>query len=405
MLLLESQLRSVIREELKLVLEDKKSFLAAVTPDNKLNQKKRKGMSAKDINTSGRNIKKLWAEHADHQFMSKVNTIHWWGDPTEGGEESPFTSMSTFSDEIIDFYKTVLTKISRRDEMSTMGYLPQDDFNMTGGFAKGFGVQIKGRVTLAATTMNSLDTGYFKKGEDYFGFSNKRSQEQEDLIAQQQASSGFSRRPKIITKGTLNDYILDEESFGYDDTEDSPGNEFVVDNWKPIALIVSKQFLPSLKQQYSRITNSITKGGDTWRANTWADEENGTVGLLKYMLSTGLPIFDTDKNQITEEQLKPYMTKPTPRTMSTNKSKEELAADELWEAIQQMRAEPYSEVSGPDGFVGDWMFSGDYNEGYNDFIYIKKTKDVKAALKLLASQGKLIETKDNWGQIVYKIAE
>jgi hypothetical protein len=399
MLILESQLRSIIKQELKLVLEDKKSFLAAVTGDNMLTYKSRKNMSAKDINTAGRNIKKLWAAHADHNFMSKVNTIHWWGDPGSTPDESPFLHMTPYTEELINFYDKILTKISRKDELSTMGSLPEDTF-LRGGFSKGFGVLIKGRVTLAAKTMNSLDTGYFAQGEDYIGYT-KRPKEQEDLMAQQIASSGYSRRPSSITKSTLKDYILDEQSFGYDETEDAPGNEFLVDNWKPIAIVIDSEFLPSLTQQYKSIVISLTKKPNVrdYIADNWANPETGVVAFLKYLLNTGLPILDTDKNQITEEQLKPFLVKPAPlKLAATDKNKTDLASDELWEKIQKRVSDPNSEP-----FVALWMFE-DEGGKIDDFIHINTKKELKDAFQNLVTQGKLVITRNQWGEINYTIA-
>jgi len=165
--------------------------------------------------TIARDVKRIWAEEADHAFMDSVVKIHW---------------VQAFND------KTAMAKIrdflsmSRKDEIATTGYLPDSEEFMSSWGA--YGVIVKGRATFAANSMETVASGYGRKIPDD--------------VRKKYASSGVPKRATSFretekTHGPLpkmDDYILDRESFVAEQDAAWPRvNEFIVANWKPVAIV------------------------------------------------------------------------------------------------------------------------------------------------------------------------
>jgi len=175
-----------------------------------------------------RNAKRIWAEEADHSFFDSLVKVHWF-------QFSPLASLNW-----------ILTS-GGRDEISTVLYLPDNDL-ITSGWGN-VGVVVDGRVTIAANSMDSLLSGYKAKGS----------------VAGKYSSSGIPKRPTRMTRKETANYILDRDSF----KESSQGrNEGIVDNWKPIALV-----LPH-------------------------GQEGSARGIRKKALEAGLKIIDRNGKQI-----------------------------------------------------------------------------------------------------------
>tara|TARA_Y100000034_G_scaffold134754_1_gene204103 strand:- start:545 stop:1222 length:678 start_codon:yes stop_codon:yes gene_type:complete len=192
----ESYLRNLVRQVLA---EDLASFTKQIkgageffgqvvdpTFENQPSEKKK-----------ARRAKQVWNAEADHAFFDTLTKVHWF-------QFSPMASLDW------------ILKSSGKDEISTMLYLPGAPFITLWG---NNGVIVKGRVTLAANSMNSIVSGYRP---------NKKH-------SSKYAASGFPKRPTRMTAKTSENYILDSDSFK---VTDQGNNEGIVDNWKPVALVL-----------------------------------------------------------------------------------------------------------------------------------------------------------------------
>ena len=208
-----------------------------------------------------KDVKRLWAEEADHDFMKSLIKVHWLGG--------------------LDWEKKLDRFLSLRgnNEVSAMGYLP-DSKKVKSSWGT-IGVIIQGRVTLAANDMNAITSGYFK--------------DVPEEVASKYKSSGVPRRSTVFSStantygysagGGSGAYILDRSSF---DPERSRHNEFIVDNWKPVALVIDSDavlFLDSVR--------AAVKG--TVRA-TYLDYAKG-------MLEQNLPIYDMTMTPIDRKEI------------------------------------------------------------------------------------------------------
>jgi len=183
----------------------------------------------KDI-SSGREIKKLFNKHADHTFLSSLDTVHWiskWAGPQA--------------------IKNLIGK--GRDELSATMSLPGTNF---GVYPPGdFGLMINGRITLASNDMDELYTGA------YYDYINADDEEQAKKKQQRKKSSGVNKLPQtrndyksfsdrkemLKSKPELADnfvksrvqFILDKDTW----KPSGSTNEALVDNWKPIGIVSS----------------------------------------------------------------------------------------------------------------------------------------------------------------------
>lgn len=157
-----------------------------------------------------RSAKRIWAEEADHSFFDSLTKVHWF-------QFSPLASLDW------------ILNSSGRDEISTVLYLPEGNL-ITSGWGT-IGVVVDGHVTIAANSMDSLISGYKARSS----------------VAGKYSSSGVPKRPTRMTRKETANYILDRASF----KESSQGrNEGIVDNWKPVALVVTTgNVSPALKMK------------------------------------------------------------------------------------------------------------------------------------------------------------
>ena len=213
-----------------------------------------------------KDVKRAWAAEADHKFMKTVVTVHWFH--------------GVDSDKKIG----TLLSTSGKNEISTMGYLPDTKRIQTVWGV--VGLIVKGRVTLAANSMDDIHSGYYGGGFD--------------KVSTKYASSGVPRRatafkskniyrdsPKGARVGQLN-YILDRGSFKSASVHE---NEFIVDNWKPVGFIVCE------------------------KASTFLDYLSGVMKGTKFentpnaMLGYDLPIYDETMTPIDRKSIEAAMTK------------------------------------------------------------------------------------------------
>ena len=176
---------------------------------------------------SARMLKSIWAQEADHRFMSSVTKIHWMNHPSRENI-------------------TILIQGSKKDEISAMGYLNRvGDFMNFGWGSVGF--RIEGRTTLAANNMDELYSGFYAEVSP------------QDRL-EKYKSSGVPKRAKEYSS-TWNGryYIVDADSF---DPTRVGENEFIVDNWKVTGVIIDDP-------DYSTLKRVLSKGGP----KLWTDED------------------------------------------------------------------------------------------------------------------------------------
>ena len=236
--------------------------------------KSKKYMHTSRDASSGREIKRIFNKHADHKFLSSLDTVH-WGYNVEALE----------------------TLIGRnKDELSANMSLPDSRYGIYP--AGEFGLVISGRITLAS---NDMDTLYSGGHYDYIG------SDDEKLAAKQQQrkrSSGINKLPKArqdyssyakrADKFAANpekahefvkrkiQYILDQETF--DPT--AKANEALVDNWKPIGIVSSSRGL-------SKIISKQPK-------SNWTHLIGELRNVLELANRLGVPIYDMNKKKIWE---------------------------------------------------------------------------------------------------------
>ena len=163
---------------------------------------------------TARDLKRIWGEEADHGFMNSIIKIHWISNQRASTHRSALQAIKKF------------LSVSGKNEISTSGYLPDSrEFRSSWG---GYGIVVKGRTTYAANHMDQIFSGYASKLSD--------------KVVQKYQSSGVPKRPTIFNPFDSfvrgKDYILDAESF--DPSAAVYGNEFIVANWKPVAIVMPR---------------------------------------------------------------------------------------------------------------------------------------------------------------------
>ncbi len=200
-----------------------------------------------------KDIKRAWAQEADHEFMKSIIKVHWLSGWNIGhGLED-------------------LLRLPRNNEIATMGYLPGAG-RVASSWGKA-GVIVQGRTTLAANDMNAITSGYFK--------------DVPQRIISKYSSSGTPRRALMFNDLTSDAYILDRETFK---PELSRHNEFIVDNWEPVGIVITyegREFL-------NMVRDSPKQKG------------RPPAPLLEYtehVMKPNLPIYDEDMKLVDREEI------------------------------------------------------------------------------------------------------
>jgi hypothetical protein len=203
--------------------------------------------------TQAKDIKRTWAQEADHEFMKSIIKVHWLSGWNIGhGLED-------------------LLRLPRNNEIATMGYLPGAG-RVASSWGKA-GVIVQGRTTLAANDMNAITSGYFK--------------DVPQRIISKYSSSGTPRRALMFNDLTSDAYILDRETFK---PELSRHNEFIVDNWEPVGIVITyegREFL-------NMVRDSPKQKG------------RPPAPLLEYtehVMKPNLPIYDEDMKLVDREEI------------------------------------------------------------------------------------------------------
>lgn len=193
-----------------------------------------------------KSVKRAWSQEADHAFMKSLIKIHWMS----GGD---------WNEKLESFLR-----IGGNNEIAAMGYLPETE-KIKSDWGK-VGVLVQGRVTLAANRMNTILSGYFK--------------DESGTLQTKYSTSGVPRRPlKFLVDS---DYVLDRESFK---PELSHQNEFIVDNWKKMGIIIAcskSDFLGIISGEVLAVRGTVRKMRE----------------LAGWMLKSDILIYDESMNQI-----------------------------------------------------------------------------------------------------------
>jgi hypothetical protein len=216
----------------------------------------------------GRAIKRAFNANADHKWLSTLDTVHWTG-------------------EIYDMEGLVG---KGKDELSAQMTLPGQNFNDI----LDYGLWIKGRITLAANNQDSLYTGMH--GD--FGAGKEGTEEE---VAHRDKSSGRNKRPQVskdysryggLKRGNEYaemvakkiPYLIDQSMWA----PEGETNEALVDNWKPVGIILSR----------GDEINAIS--GLDYIEGTKEDIEEFALGVTKQILLTalalGVPVYDTERD-------------------------------------------------------------------------------------------------------------
>ena len=219
----------------------------------------------------GQAIKRAFNANADHQWLSTLDTVHWSSD------------LETLPQ---------LAKKSK-DELSATMVLPSEDFPPETGE---YGLWIKGRITLATNDMDELYSGFHK---DY----GPGKEGTEEEVAHRDRSSGRNKRPTVskdysrygqLKRGTdfaekmakNIPYVLDKTMWNPNDWN---GNEALVDNWRPVGIVVTYD-----DQAYAIQNMSDLK--------TEEDIKEHSAGIVKMILMTalkiGVPVYDLQKDEL-----------------------------------------------------------------------------------------------------------
>ena len=220
---------------------------------------------------AGKAIKRAFNANADHGWLATLDTVHWTSD--------------------LETLPQLATK--SKDELSVTMTLPSEDFPPETGE---YGLWIKGRITLATNDMDTLYSGHQK---DY----GPGKEGTEEEVAHRDRSSGRNKRPTVSKDysryGQLErgneyheemarniPYVLDKTMW---DPDDWNSNEALVDNWRPIGLVLTYD-----DQAYAIQNMSDIK--------TQEDIEEFAIGITKQIMLTalniGVPIYDLQKDEL-----------------------------------------------------------------------------------------------------------
>ena len=273
-------LRKYIRQLLK---EDPMGFVHQLAASDKFGDQFFGGNIGKE---AGRDIKRAFAKHADHQWLSTINTVHWGSSPYG--------------------LKDLVGK--GKDELSTTMSLPGDPLRAM-DFSP-FGLWVKGRITLASDLQDAIYSGFY----DDYGPGKKDGNE--EAVAHRDKSSGRNKRPTIsknyknygqlergneyMEKMAQNiPYVLDQSTWS-PHTPDST-NEALVDNWRPVGIVVAAG---DVEEAILETAEKLISG-DQLRApsgNTAKDIGYFTAGHTKeamlVALELGVPIYNTSRTEL-----------------------------------------------------------------------------------------------------------
>ncbi len=221
----------------------------------------------------GKAIKRAFNAHADHKWLSTLDTVHW----------------------VEEIYSLEYLIGKSKDELSTTMNLAGKKLKNPPGMQ--IGLWIKGRITIAANNHDQLFTG---KLSDYTG---PRADYTDEEQEQRQRSSGMNKRPMVSKDYSRHGglkrgnefaekvarqipYVLDQSMWDPDYV-----NEALVDNWKPMGIITGK-WLGPIKLSVEGLEDERFKDQSGVNAA-------GAIGkIFKLAVEFDVPIFDRGRNEL-----------------------------------------------------------------------------------------------------------
>ena len=221
----------------------------------------------------GKAIKRAFAKNADHQFLSTIDTVHWG-----------------------DVYGLEDLVGRGKDELSTTMIAPGQPL-VADSISHNHGLLVKGRITLATNDQDELFSGTWA---NYTGETADYTEEEQ---AQREKSSGINKLPTVskdysrygrLKRGTEFGehqarnipYVIDQSTW---EPRDWAANEALVDNWKPVAIVVSGE-----DTEYIEDVIRWMDEGDSF--------EEASVGNTKQVFRIaekfGVPIIDENRNEL-----------------------------------------------------------------------------------------------------------
>ena len=244
----ERQIRQIIREVL---LEDRQSFIKAAA-DAGLNYAAAPGdplmlhSRNKEARRQSRVLKNLWRQHSNQESFRRLTFVHWFSNAVESVPE--------------------FVHSSGKDEISTSVSSPDDPIGFTRWGV--VGIQLRGWVTFAGNNMNQIMSGYMDK-----------------VKAKDRAKygeAGIPKRPMETTPRSWDTFALDAGDLTYDPDE---VNEALLDNWKPVAWVISEKFMNIFKNRQRR------------------SEREELLTMIEAIRDSGLPVIDLNREQVGVEAL------------------------------------------------------------------------------------------------------
>lgn len=175
----------------------------------------------------GREIKKLFAEYADQQYLKTLKLYHY---------------------RRIEGVENFFTDVKSKDEISCIAYEPGESFTFFPPHDspdRYMCFEIQGRITLLVNDMDQLVSGHGKEYTDFYP----------DRTRDSGANKGVRTVPSSEEVRDYGTYVLSAEDFEPDQTGFGMRlNEALVDNWRISSVVVNT---PEKKQ---KIEDMMTKG-------------------------------------------------------------------------------------------------------------------------------------------------
>ena len=195
----------------------------------------------KDAKRQARLLKDLWRQHSDQESFRNLTFVHWFSNSVESIPE--------------------FVHATGRDEISTSISPPDEPITDTGWGV--IGIQVKGWVTFAGNNMNQMMTGYMEKAK-----AKDRAK---------YADRGIPKRPIESFPRSWDSFALEAGDLYYDP---SLVNEAIIDNWKPVAWVISDKIWDMFEDRQRR------------------SEREELVAMIDAIEQSGLPIINTDRVQM-----------------------------------------------------------------------------------------------------------
>lgn len=201
---------------------------------------------------SARSLKRAFSEESDQAFFQSLTKVHWFNGAVN--VQLPWFFQNNNKNEV------AVTGYNKNRNLSN----PKDWWPV--------GLELQGRATVASNNMDAMFTGY--------------SQDIPTAEKNRFKSSGVPKRPTMFWPPYATDYALDAKSFSNDSR-----NEIVLDNWRPVALIL----LPP-------IIKILVKASQKFDSNN-IRIRNVIMGISWFCNNTLLPIKDKDQKEIDRQYI------------------------------------------------------------------------------------------------------